>query len=167
MTGLDQVERNRHSARGPRVDSRDRITTMAINARNVRYSHGGGMRSTRPGRAGWRASLIVAAAIAALPAVALAETTTITIGETYGLTHLPSYVIVDQRLIEKEAAARGLGPVKVEFTRVGNGNVVANLLLAGRINVAMSGLVPFLYLWDKTRAQQPIKAIAALSQSNI
>ncbi len=110
---------------------------------------------------------IAPVAYAIFSSACLAETTTVTIGETYGLTHLPSYVIVEQQLIEKEAAARGLSGVKVEFKRVGNGNVVANLLLSGHINVAMSGLVPFLYLWDKARARQPIKAIAALSQCNI
>lgn len=105
-------------------------------------------------------------AMAALAASARAEVTTVVIGETFGLTHLPSYVIVDQHLIEKEAQKRGLPPIKVDFQQVGNGNVVSGLLLSGSVNVSMSGVIPFLALWDKTRRSQPIKGIAALSECN-
>src|ERR1700722_18264179 len=96
-----------------------------------------------------------------------AEVTTVAIGETFGLTHLPSYVMTDQHFIEAEAQARGLPPIKVEFKQVSNGNVVADLLLSGGVNVAMSGVVPFLSLQDKVKRIQPIKGIAALSQCNI
>ena len=110
---------------------------------------------------GWAALLMMYAV------GAKAEATSVSIGETYGLTHLASYVLVDQRFIEKEAATRGLGPVRVEFKQVGNGNVVADLLLSGGVNVAMTGVVPFLSLWNKVKSIKPIKGIASLSESNI
>jgi NitT/TauT family transport system substrate-binding protein len=97
---------------------------------------------------------------------AKAEVTTVTIGETFGLTHLPSYVVADQHLVEAQARARGLPPIKVEFKQVSNGNVVADLLLSGGVNIATSGVVPFLTLQDKVKRAAPIKGIAALSQCN-
>ena len=113
----------------------------------------------------WLRLLCVCALLS--PSLALAETTTVTIGETYALTHLPTYVVVDQKLIEAEAAARGLPPIKVDFKRVGNGDVVANLLISGNINVATAGLVPFLFLWSKLQQHDPVKGIASLASSNI
>jgi NitT/TauT family transport system substrate-binding protein len=110
------------------------------------------------------------ATVASLSAFAVssskAEVTTVVIGETFGLTHLPSYVIVDKHLIEQEAHAAGLPALTVEFKQVGNGNVVSDLLLSGGVNVAMSGVVPFLALRDKVKRTQPIKGIAALSECN-
>jgi NitT/TauT family transport system substrate-binding protein len=97
---------------------------------------------------------------------AQAEVTTVTIGETFGLTHLASYVVADEHLIEAAAQARGLPPIKVDFKQVSNGNVVADLLLSGSVNVASSGVVPFLSLADKVKRLQPIKGIAALAGCN-
>ena len=38
---------------------------------------------------------------------AQAEVQVVRIGETFGLTHLPSYIVEDLHLIEKHAAKRG------------------------------------------------------------
>lgn len=119
----------------------------------------------RPGRSLWMCGLVLAGSLAS--AQCRAEATEVVIGETYGLTHLPSYVVVGEKFIQKEAQSRGLPPIHVTFKRVGNGNVVADLLLSGGINVATSGLVPFLFLWDKVGARMPVKGIVSLSQSNI
>jgi NitT/TauT family transport system substrate-binding protein len=108
-----------------------------------------------------------ALALAAMAGSASAEVNTVRIAETYGLTHLPIYVIVDEHLIEKEAAKRGLGPISVELQRVSIGNVITDLVLSGRADVAMSGVIPFLALWDKVRATRPIRGIAALSDCNV
>ena len=37
-----------------------------------------------------------------------AEVQVVRIGETFGLTHLPSYIVEDLHLIEKHAAKRGV-----------------------------------------------------------
>ena len=110
---------------------------------------------------------IAALAISTAETPLRAEVTTIRIGETFGLTHLPSYIMVNEKLIEKEAQALGLGPITVELKQVSNGNVVADLMLSGNVEVAMSGVVPFLALWDKVPASRQIKGIAALSDANV
>src|SRR5262249_44030141 len=98
---------------------------------------------------------------------ARAEVQTVRIGETFGLTHLPSYVVEDLGLIQNHAAKRGLDDVKVVVTRVSNGNVVTDLLLSGNIEVAITGVIPFMVLWDKTRGPGKVRAIASMSECNI
>lgn len=98
---------------------------------------------------------------------AQAEVQTVRIGETFGLTHLASYVIEDLHLIEKHAAKRGVNGVKVVVTRVGNGNIVTDLLLSNNIDVSISGVIPFMVLWDKTRGPNKVRAIASMSETNI
>ena len=98
---------------------------------------------------------------------ARAEVQVVRIGETFGLTHLPSYIVEDLHLIEKHAAKRGLDGVKVSVTRVGNGNVVTDLLLSGNVEVAITGVIPFMVLWDKTRGPQKVRAIASMSECNV
>jgi NitT/TauT family transport system substrate-binding protein len=120
-----------------------------------------------------KASSIVASAIAACLVTSLvalparAEVQTLRIGETYGLTHLPSYIVEDLKLIEKQAAKRGIKDLKVQVSRVGNGNVVTDLLLSGNIDVAISGVIPFMVLWDKTRGPNKVRAIASMSECNV
>jgi sulfonate transport system substrate-binding protein len=110
---------------------------------------------------------LVVVGLVVLTVPAASQTRIVRIGETFGLTHLPSYIIADKQLIEKEAAARGLGAVKVELKQVGNGNIVSDLLLSGGVDLAMSGVVPFLTLWDKVPVSRRIRGIAALSECNV
>ena len=50
--------------------------------------------------------------------------------------------------------------------RVG-GNVVTDLLLSGNVEVAITGVIPFMVLWDKTRGPQKVRAIASMSECNV
>ena len=112
-------------------------------------------------------AIAVAVLASALSLPARAEVQTVRIGETFGLTHLPSYIVEDLHLIEKHAAKRGINNVKVSVSRVGNGNVVTDLLLSGNIDVAISGVIPFMVLWDKTRGPGKVRAIASMSECNV
>jgi NitT/TauT family transport system substrate-binding protein len=114
----------------------------------------------------WSAAVALVATSVLSPA-ANAEVQAVRIGETFGLTHLPSYIVEDLHLIEKHAAENGLGGVKVEVTRVGNGNVVTDLLLSGNVDIAISGVIPFMMLWDKTRGSSKVRAIASMSECNV
>src|SRR5713226_4028527 len=68
-------------------------------AQNVRYSHRGTML-----RAVFRGAVCVIASVISL--AANAEVQIVRIGETFGLTHLPSYVVEDLHLVEKHSAKR-------------------------------------------------------------
>lgn len=110
-------------------------------------------------------SSLAAAAVAAGIAPASAEASQVRIVQTYGLIFLPTYVVIDQALIEKHAKARGLGAVSVQFQRVSSGPVASDLLLSGNVDIAMGGFVPLMTLWDKT--QETVKGMMGLSVSNL
>ncbi|MBV9859792.1 MAG: ABC transporter substrate-binding protein [Alphaproteobacteria bacterium] len=105
------------------------------------------------------AGLVSAAASAA------AESAEVRIAQPYGLLYLPTYVVVDRQLIEKHAAAAGLGPIKVTLQRLASGPASSDLILSGGADIAAGGSSPLMLLWDKTRGAGKIRGIMAMCQS--
>ena len=103
----------------------------------------------------------------ALPRVALAEANEVRIAQPYGVIYLPSYVVLDQQLIQQHAKALGLGDIKVTLTRLASGPAGSDMILSGNADFAMGGYGPMLTLWDKTRGPQKVKGVMALSSSPI
>lgn len=104
--------------------------------------------------------LLATLALLAGSAPALAEGR-IRIAEQFGVGYLPLHVIRDQSLIEKHGRAQGLD-IKVEWSKLGGGATVNDALLSGSIDVASGGIGPLLTIWDRTRGNQEVRAIAAL-----
>lgn len=100
-----------------------------------------------------------------LPATnAGAEIDHIRVGRAPGLSFLPIYILEDQKLIEKHAAAMGLGRVSVEYREYSSGQVMNEALLSGTMDLATGGLPPFLILWARAvGTPREIKALAAVS----
>ena len=69
----------------------------------------------------------------------------------YGIHYLPLYIMEKQKLIEKHAAAAGLGDVKVSYRVLDGGNVINDAMLSGALDIASAGVPGFVTLWDKTR----------------
>jgi len=97
--------------------------------------------------------LVVAAAItAAIPAgAAHAEANELRVSKGFGIHYMPLYIMEKLRLVEKHAAAAGLGDVKVSYRVIDGGNVINDAMLAGSLDVATGGVPGFLTLWDKSR----------------
>lgn len=112
--------------------------------------------------------LCLAAAFAALAiAAAHAEQNMVRIAQPYGLGYLPSYVAVDQHLIEQHAKAAGLGDIEVTLTRMASGPAANDLLLAGDADIAMGGFGPAFTVWDKTRGAQQVRGVMPLCSSPV
>ncbi|MBS0643410.1 MAG: ABC transporter substrate-binding protein [Proteobacteria bacterium] len=115
-----------------------------------------------------RLLLTLVAVIALLHAAAArAEADKVRIVQPYGVLYLPSYVVADRHLIEREAEAAGLGPVTVTLTRVASGPVGSDMVLAGDADIAMGGFGPALTLWDKTRGSQKVRGFMPLCSSPV
>ncbi|NUB04704.1 NitT/TauT family transport system substrate-binding protein [Azospirillum brasilense] len=96
---------------------------------------------------------------------ARAEATDLTIAIQYGLSYLPLMVAKNHGLIEKYAAAEGIGPIKINWL-VLNGGVAANdALLSGNAQIVSAGISPLLAAWDRTRGGIGVKAISGLDSS--
>ena len=112
-------------------------------------------------------ALLAALLLAGLPVAAHAEADTVRIAQPYGLGYLPSYVVVDEHLIEQHAKAAGLGDIKVTLTRMASGPATSDLILAGDADIGMGGFGPAFVMWDKTRGTQKVRGIMPLSSSTI
>jgi NitT/TauT family transport system substrate-binding protein len=100
--------------------------------------------------------------LATLPiATAQAEPMTIRMGTQFGLTYLPFAVIEHEKLIEKQAKARGLGDVEVKWHRSAGGNVLNDALLSGSLDFAATGFPSFLVLWARGKDKFDIKALSS------
>ena len=71
-------------------------------------------------------------------------------------------IIRDQHLLEKHAAAMGLGKIETTWQTLDGGNVINDAMLAGSLDIASLGVPGFITLWSKTQAI-PSAAVIGIS----
>src|SRR2546423_14792998 len=98
-----------------------------------------------------------------LAAPATAEVNEIKLGKQYGLPYIQFVIMEDGKLIEKHAQLQGLGDLKVEWTTLGGPAQINDGLISGAIDVGAVGLPNLITLWEKTRSNVKVRAIAGLN----
>lgn len=112
--------------------------------------------------AGQVAAVVGLAVGIALPAAA--EVDEVKLVRQFGIHYLPLIVMEHEKLVEKEAAARGMPNLKVEWAQLSGGSSVNDALLSGAVQYAAGGTGPLIVLWDKTKGGKgDVKAVAAVS----
>jgi NitT/TauT family transport system substrate-binding protein len=106
------------------------------------------------------ASALIAAALAH---PALAEVTELKIGRQYGLPYIQFVMMEDQKLIEKHAKLQGLGDIKVQWATLGGPAQINDGIISGAIDIGAVGLPNLITLWEKTRTNVKVRAIAGLN----
>jgi NitT/TauT family transport system substrate-binding protein len=101
--------------------------------------------------------------LAALAAPAGAEVSELKIGKQYGLPYIQFVIMEDQKLIEKHAKQQGLGDVKVEWTTLGGPAQINDGIISGAIDIGAVGLPNLITMWEKTRNNVKVRAIAGLN----
>ena len=101
--------------------------------------------------------------IAAFAMPARAEVSEVRIGKQYGLPYIQFVIMEDQKLIEKHAKAQGLGDVKVEWATLGGPAQLNDGIISGAIDIAGVGLPNLITMWEKTRTNAKVRAIAGLN----
>lgn len=101
--------------------------------------------------------------LVALAVPASAEVNEIKIGKQYGLPYIQFVIMEDQKLIEKHARLQGLGDIKVDWATLGGPAQLNDGLISGAIDIAAVGLPNLITLWEKTRTNVKIRAIAGLN----
>jgi sulfonate transport system substrate-binding protein len=94
------------------------------------------------------AALVFASSLAPLPAAA--EVNTVRITRQPGLVYLPLMVAEQEKYVEKEAAKRGLGDVKVDWVTFNSGGTAVDALLSGNVDFVTSGGTNLLIAWAKS-----------------
>jgi NitT/TauT family transport system substrate-binding protein len=108
--------------------------------------------------------LIAALASSASSGAACAEASQVRFARQLGLGYLQFYVMQERQLVEKHAAALGLGKVTTAWSALGTPTAISDALLTGNVDVAGVGLPSFLTMWDKTRSNLTVNAIVALNR---
>jgi NitT/TauT family transport system substrate-binding protein len=118
--------------------------------------------------------IVALCAIAAISAgaanrQAFAEAGELRISRGFGIHYMPLYVMEKFKLVEKHAAAAGLGNVKVTYNSIDGGNVVNDAMLAGALDIAALGVPGFLTLWDKARTipQYEVKGLVGIGAGSV
>lgn len=93
-----------------------------------------------------------------------AEMNEISIARQPSLGHLPLMIMQDRGIMEKNAAARGIPNLKVNYRTFAGGAVMNDALLSNTIQFAAGGVPPLIVLWAKTRhAPLAVKGVAAMN----
>ncbi len=106
---------------------------------------------------------ILAAGLAFSTTGARAEVTEVRFARQLGLGYLQLYVMQELQLVEKQGEKLGLKALKASYTPFGSPSAINDALLAGTTDFGAAGVTPFIILWDKTRSNIQVKAVAALN----
>ena len=110
------------------------------------------------------AAFVVLLGTLALSAPARAEVDEVRLVRQFGIHYLPLVVMEHEKLVEKEAAARGMPNLKVTWAQLSGGASVNDALLAGAVEYSAGGVGPLIVLWDKTQGGKgDVRAVAAVS----
>ena len=117
-----------------------------------------------------RKSIIAALALvfalaAPPPPPARAEVSEVTFAQQFGIAFLPLMVLENQKLVEKQTAARGLADVKGVFLKMSGPSVMVDAMLSGSLHFAAQGPPSLALLWDRTKGG--VRGIGGLCTYNL
>jgi NitT/TauT family transport system substrate-binding protein len=108
----------------------------------------------------WIVAALAALLIAGPTATAArAEVSELRISRGFGIHYLPLFVMEQHKLVEKHAAAVGLGALKTSWSAIDGGNQINEAMLSGALDVATLGVPGFLVLWDKARGNAKLEVL--------
>ena len=84
-------------------------------------------------------------------APASAEVSEVTFAQQFGIAFLPLMVMENQKLVERQTAARGLADVKGVFLKMSGPSVMVDAMLAGSLHFAAQGPPSLALLGDRTK----------------
>jgi NitT/TauT family transport system substrate-binding protein len=109
-----------------------------------------------------RCVAMLAALLSALvvPHTALAEATALRVAKQFGIAYMQFMVMEDQKMIEAQAKAAGLGDIAVEFNQFRSSDVMNDALLSGSVDFVSLGIPGIITIWSKTKGM-PIEVRAS------
>lgn len=101
-----------------------------------------------------------------VPVSAGAEVNQLRISRGFGAAYLPLYVMEVQGLVQKHAAAAGLGDINVDYLLIDGGNHINDAMLAGTIDIASTGTGGYLVMWAKTKGTPRLEVVGLGASSS-
>ncbi len=94
-----------------------------------------------------------------------AEVSEVTFAQQFGIAFLPIMVMEREKLVEKQAAARGLPDVKGAYLKMSGPAVMVDAILSGSLHFAAQGAPSLALLWDRTKGA--FKAAGGITTYNL
>jgi NitT/TauT family transport system substrate-binding protein len=94
---------------------------------------------------------------------ARAEQAELRIAKQYGLAYLQMMVMEDQKIIEKNAKAAGLGDLKVTWATFRSSDVMNDALLSSSVDFVCLGIPGIATIWGKTKGGMEVKAASGFN----
>src|SRR6478609_11733088 len=95
--------------------------------------------------------------------LARAEQSELRIAKQYGLAYMQMMVMEDQKIIEKNAKAAGLGDLKVTWATFRSSDVMNDALLSGSVDFVCLGIPGIATIWAKTKGGLEVKAASGFN----
>lgn len=97
----------------------------------------------------------------ALPA--RAEVSELRVAKQYGLGYLQLMMMEDQKLIERQAKAAGLGDLTVTWATFRSSDVMNDALISGTVDFVCLGPPGLATIWAKTRGNLDVRGVSGLN----
>jgi NitT/TauT family transport system substrate-binding protein len=94
---------------------------------------------------------------------ARAEQGELRVAKQYGLGYLQMMVLEDQKIVEKNAAAAGLGDIRVTWATFRSSDVMNDALLSGSVDFVCLGIPGLATIWGKTKGGLDVKAASGFN----
>jgi NitT/TauT family transport system substrate-binding protein len=94
---------------------------------------------------------------------ARAEQAELRVAKQYGLLYLQMMVLEDQKIIEKNAKAAGLGDIKVTWATFRSSDVMNDALLSSSVDFVCLGIPGIATIWGKTKGGMDVKAASGFN----
>ncbi len=114
--------------------------------------------------------LLLAVAIIAgapTPQARSQEIKEITLAQQFGAIFIPLMAMENLQLIEKQAAAQGIGDLKVNWAKMAGPSVMVDAIISGNLHFSAQGVPSLALMWDRTKGSVGVKAISAITNTDI
>ena len=96
-----------------------------------------------------------------------AEVGEVILAQQFGIIFVPLMVMEQQKMVEKQAAARGLPDLKVTWSKLAGPAVMVDAMLSGSLHFSAQGVPSMMLMWDRTRNNVGVHAVSSINDSPI
>src|SRR5262245_15735241 len=95
------------------------------------------------------------------------EVKEIAVAQQFGAIFIPLMAMENLRLIEKQASARGIGDLKVNWSKLAGPSVMVDAILSGNLHFSAQGVPSLALMWDRTKGGIGVRGISAITNTDI
>ncbi len=106
-------------------------------------------------------------ALAPTPSARAQEVKEIALAQQFGAIFIPLMAMENMGLIEKQAAARGLGELKVTWAKMAGPSVMVDAIISGNLHFSAQGVPSLALMWDRTKSSVGVRAVSAITNTDI